>query len=75
MKLKRAEADRDAAKIMIEGLRRAGARANRESLITALESMSEVSIGGFRVSYSRTDHVASNQVELSVLMGDGRVRT
>ena len=64
-----------AAKVFLEGLNRAGARITRDTLITGLESMSDFSLGGFKVSYSRTDHVASSQVETSLLTGDGRVRS
>jgi len=64
-----------AAKVMAEGLRRAGGRGGREGLISALESLSNQSFGGFQVDFSRTDHVASSFVELSMLTGDGRVRT
>ena len=34
-----------------------------------------IAFGGFTVSFSPTDHVASSFVELSMLTGDGRVRT
>ncbi len=37
--------------------------------------MGSQSLGGFAVSYSPTEHVASRFVELSMLGGDGRVRT
>lgn len=64
-----------AAKVMVDGLRRAGPRPTRESLIAGLESMGDQSYGGFSVSFSPADHVASTFVELSMLTGDGRVRT
>ena len=64
-----------AAKVMVEGLRRAGSKPGRESLITGLESLGNQSYGGFSVSLSPADHVASSFVELSMLTGDGRVRT
>jgi ABC-type branched-subunit amino acid transport system substrate-binding protein len=65
-----------AAKVFAEGLRRAsGKGATREGLIAGLESMSGTSFGGFTVSFSPADHVASSFVELSMLTGDGRVRT
>lgn len=64
-----------AAKVLVEGLRRAGAKPTRESLVSGLESLGSQSMGGFSVSFSGTDHVASSFVELSMLMGDGRVRT
>lgn len=65
-----------AAKVFAEGLRRAGARGgSRDGLINGLESMGNMNFGGFSVSFSPTDHVASKFVELSMLTGDGRVRT
>lgn len=64
-----------AARVFAEGLKRAGAKPSRESLITGLEAMGSQSIGGFPVSFGPNDHVASNFVELSMLTGDGRVRT
>jgi ABC-type branched-subunit amino acid transport system substrate-binding protein len=65
-----------AARVMIEGLRRAGAaRPTRESLITGLEAIGNENFGGFNVTFGPTDHVASKFVELSMLTGDGRVRT
>ena len=64
-----------AAKVMVDGLRRAGSKPGRESLITGLESLGNQSYGGFSVALSATNHVASSFVELSMLTGDGRVRT
>lgn len=64
-----------AAKLFGEGLKRAGAKPTGESLMGGLESLGSQSIGGFAVSFSPTDHVASSFVELSMLTGDGRVRT
>lgn len=64
-----------AAKVLTEGLRRAGAKPTQDALVTGLESINNQSFGGFSVSFSSTDHVASSFVELSMLTGDGRVRT
>ena len=64
-----------AARLFAEGLKRAGANPTRESLMAGLEGIGSQSLGGFAVSLSSTDHVASNFVELSMLTGDGRVRT
>ena len=64
-----------AAKVLAEGIRRAGGKTSRESLITGLESISNQSFGGFSVNFSAAEHVASSFVELSMLTGDGRVRT
>lgn len=64
-----------AARLFAEGLKRAGANPTRESLMAGLEGIGSQSLGGFAVSLSSNDHVASNFVELSMLTGDGRVRT
>ena len=64
-----------AAKVCAEGLKRAGAKPTRESLISGLEGIGTQSFGGFAVSFSAVNHVASRFVELSMLTGDGRVRT
>ena len=64
-----------AAKVLTEGLRRNGTRATREGLISGLEAMGSQNVGGFAVSFSPNDHVASSFAELSMLTGDGRVRT
>ena len=64
-----------AARLFAEGLRRAGPKPTRELLMTGLESIGNQSFGGFAVSFGPNDHVASSFVELSMLTGDGRVRT
>ena len=66
-------ADLVAAKVFAEGLRRA-ARPSREGLIAALEGINE-DFGGYRVNFGAGQHVASRFVELSMLTGDGRIRT
>ena len=64
-----------AARLFAEGLRRAGSRITRDSWINGLESIGDQSFGGFSVSLGPRDHVASRFVELSMLTGDGKVRT
>lgn len=65
-----------AAKLATEGLRRAGGKSiTREGLIAGIESIGRQSFGGFDVHMSPAGHVASQFVELSMLTGDGRVRT
>lgn len=64
-----------AARVFAEGLKRAGAKPTREALMSGLESIGTQSFGGFDVALSPTNHVASSFVELSMLTGDGRVRT
>lgn len=62
-----------AARVLAEGLRRG--KPNHEGLVAGLESMGNENFGGFSVSFSGTDHVASKFVELSMLTADGKVRT
>ena len=62
-----------AARVLAEGLRRG--KPGRDGLIAGLESIGNESFGGFTVTLSPSDHVASKFVELSMLTGDGRVRT
>lgn len=63
-----------AARMLSEGLKRAGAKPTREALISALESINE-DFGGYRVGFAPGQHVASKFVELSMLTGDGRIKT
>jgi branched-chain amino acid transport system substrate-binding protein len=63
-----------AAKVLAEGLRRAGRNPTRESLVAGLEGIQNLGVGGFQVRYGPHAHVASSFVELSMLTGDGRVR-
>jgi ABC-type branched-subunit amino acid transport system substrate-binding protein len=63
-----------AAKVLVEGLRRSLAP-TREGLIEGLETLNNHSFGGFSVSFSPNNHVASSYVDLSMLTADGRVRT
>ncbi|CAM8655838.1 LivK ABC-type branched-chain amino acid transport systems, periplasmic component [Comamonadaceae bacterium] len=63
-----------AAKVLAEGLRRSGGKGGADGLMAALESINNMSMGGFNVNFSKVDHVASTFVELSMLTGDGKVR-
>ena len=57
------------AKVMTEGLRRAGKSLTREGLIRALEGM-DYDVGGFKVTYSPTDHRGSRFVDLTIISKD-----
>lgn len=61
-----------AAKVLSEGLKRG--KATQDGLIAGLETMGNENFGGFAVSFSANDHVASKFVELSMLTADGKVR-
>ncbi|WP_298214441.1 ABC transporter substrate-binding protein [Acidovorax sp.] len=66
-----------AARVFAEGLRQAqsGGKVTRESFIAGTEAIGTQVISGFPVSFSATSHAASKFVEMSMLTGDGRVRT
>ncbi|HZY19528.1 MAG TPA: ABC transporter substrate-binding protein [Ramlibacter sp.] len=64
-----------AAKVLVEGLRRAGKNPTRASLHTALESIRNLDLGGgLDVSFSPTDHTGLNYVELSIIGDDGKFK-
>lgn len=60
------------AKVLVEGLKRAGRTLTRESLITGLESMKEVNFGGFVVNYSARDHQGSSFTDLTIIGQGGK---
>ncbi|WP_431098777.1 ABC transporter substrate-binding protein [Polaromonas aquatica] len=61
-----------AAKVFTEGLRRAGKTLTREGLVTGLESMREVNLGGFIVSYGPKNHEGSRYTDLTIIGRGGR---
>jgi branched-chain amino acid transport system substrate-binding protein len=58
------------AKVMVEGLRRAGKNLTREGLIRALETMDPYDVGGFKIKYSPQDHRGSRYVDLTIISKD-----
>ena len=60
------------AKVLVEGLRRAGPNLTRDGVVQALETMRRVDLGGFEVDYSPTGRTGSTYVELSILTADGK---
>ncbi len=63
-----------AAKVLVEALRRPGAAASADGLITALESMREFNLGGFFVDFGPQKHTGSRFVDLTILTADGKLR-
>ncbi len=61
-----------AAKVLVEGMKRAGKDLTREKLISAMESMSKYEMSGFYVDYSPTDHNGSNFVDITIIGNDGK---
>jgi branched-chain amino acid transport system substrate-binding protein len=60
------------AKVMVEGLRRAGRNLTREGLVDAMEKMNDVDLGGFFVGYSPKNHTGSRFVDLTIIARDGK---
>jgi ABC-type branched-subunit amino acid transport system substrate-binding protein len=60
------------AKVLVEGLRRAGPNPTRARLQQALEGMRRVDIGGLEVTYSPTDHTGLEYADLSIIGPDGK---
>ena len=63
-----------AARVILEGLRRAGSAPTRDSLIAGLEAIQNFDLGGFFVDFGPRKHVGSSFVDLTILDGSGRVR-
>jgi len=61
------------AKVLVEGLRRAGARPSPASLVQALETMHDFDLGGYYVSYKPDAHTGSSFVEIDVINSVGVV--
>lgn len=62
-----------AARVYAEALRRVPRDLNRAKLKKALDTLDDVSVGGFRVHFAN-DRVASKMVELSLIDSQGRLR-
>jgi branched-chain amino acid transport system substrate-binding protein len=60
------------AKVMVEGLRRAGKNLTRENFVDAMEKMNDVDLGGFWVSYSPKSHTGSKFVDLTIIGREGK---
>jgi ABC-type branched-subunit amino acid transport system substrate-binding protein len=56
-----------AAKVLVEGLRRAGKSPTRESLVAALNTLGDFDLGGIKVSYSAADHTGIDFAEPSII--------
>ena len=62
-----------AAKVLVEGLRRAGNDLSRDKLQSALESIRDFDLGGITISYGPNDHTGSQFVETSIISANGRL--
>ena len=63
-----------AGRLLIEGVRRAGAEISPARLLEALRGMSAVDLGGFELSYGPADNQGSDRVYLTRMDANGEVR-
>ncbi len=65
-----------AAKVFVEGLKRAGRNLTRDKLISALESInpSNYDVGGFDVNFSPSNHNGSKYVDMTMITKDAKFR-
>jgi ABC-type branched-subunit amino acid transport system substrate-binding protein len=63
-----------AAKVLVEGLRRAGPKPSREKIQTALEGMRKFDLGGLEVNFSPEDHSGLDFADLSIIGTDGKFK-
>ena len=60
------------AKVLVEGLRRAGKDLTRARFAKGVESISDWDLGGFYINFSPTNHNGSNYVDITVINRQGR---
>lgn len=62
------------AKVLVEGLKRAGKQPTRQSLRDALENMGRYDLGGIEVGYNAKDHSGLDYVDLAIIDQSGKFR-
>lgn len=63
-----------AAKVLAEGLRRAGAKTTGSKLRDALEEIRNFDLGGITIGYSDADHSGMDFTDLSIIDASGKFR-
>jgi branched-chain amino acid transport system substrate-binding protein len=61
-----------AAKVLVEGLRRAGKQPTRASLIAGLESMKKYDLGGLEVNYGPNLRAGTSYIDLTIIGKSGK---
>jgi len=61
-----------AAKVLIEGLRRAGKQPTREKLIAGLESLKQFDLGGLDVTYGPELRIGTSYIDLTIIGKNGK---
>mgnify|MGYP001557983003 CR=1 FL=1 len=62
------------AKLLVEGLRRAGRPLSTDSFIKAMEGAGDISFGRFVAKYSPQSHNGSSYVEMAIIDNEGQLR-
>ena len=60
-----------AAKVLVEGLRRAGPKPSRDNIRAALEGIRKFDLGGLDITYGADDHTGLDFADLSIIGSDG----
>lgn len=61
------------AKILVEGLRRAGPNPTRKKLRDALEQIKDFDVGGLYVGFSPTNHSGVHYVDITIINREGKL--
>jgi ABC-type branched-subunit amino acid transport system substrate-binding protein len=62
------------AKVLVEAVRRQGARPTREGIVATLDAMERLDLGGYQVGFRPGVRTGSRFVELSIITGSGKIR-
>jgi len=62
------------AKVIVEAVRRQGARPTREGIVSALEGIDRLDLGGYLVGFRPGVRTGSRFVELSIIGASGKIR-
>lgn len=63
------------AKVLVEGLRKAGANPTRKKVINALATLRKYDVGGFTVSFAPDNRIGSRFVEVTIIGKKRRIAT
>jgi ABC-type branched-subunit amino acid transport system substrate-binding protein len=62
-----------AAKVLVEGLKRAGPKPTRKKLREALEAMRDFDAGGIAIRFAPDSHAGADYLDITILGKDGRL--
>ncbi|HVK53702.1 MAG TPA: ABC transporter substrate-binding protein [Burkholderiales bacterium] len=62
------------AKVLVEGLRRAGPNPTRKSLQKGLESINQFDVGGYEITFGAGNRSGSGFVDIGVIGADGKLK-